>query len=140
MKKIKPVVFDTSVAVKWFFPEKGGEKALGLKNDHLKRKISLCTRDLFLYELTSAFRNYSGVKVEEKDFLLSVLAIQSLKLTFFPLTFEEMEELFLISRKLDVSIYDCSYILLAKRLKAPLYTADKKLYQKAHGFIASFFI
>lgn len=140
MKKIEPVVFDTSVAVKWFFPENGSEKALGLKNDHLERKISLCTRDLFLYELTSAFRNYSGVKVEEKDFLLSVLAIQSLKLTVFPLEFEETGELFLISRKLDISIYDCSYILLAKRLKAPLYTADKKLYQKAHGFIASFFI
>lgn len=140
MRKIKPVVFDTSVAIKWFFPENGSEKAVGLKNDHLKRKISLCTRDLFLYELTSAFKNYSGIKIEEKDFLLSILAVKSLKLAVFPLTFKETGELFLISRKLDISIYDCSYILLAKRLQAPLYTADKKLYQKAHGFIASFFI
>lgn len=132
---MKPVVFDTSVAVKWFFPENGKDKAMELKEKHMAGKITLSTRDLFLYELTSAFKNYTPVKISEKDFSVVALAVQSLNLSLYSLEFTEMKELFLLSQKLLLSIYDCSFVLLAKKLSAPLYTTDRKLYQKARKFI-----
>lgn len=134
---MKPIVIDTSVAVKWFFPENGQDKALELKEKHVAGEVVLSTRDLFLYELTSAFKNYTPVKIYEKDFSVATLAVQSLNLSFYHLEFAEMKELFLLSQKLVLSIYDCSFVLLAKKLSAPLYTADKKLYQKAHTFIST---
>ena len=137
---MKNIVFDTSVAIKWFFPEKGKDKAGDLKKSHLQGKISLCTRDLFLYEFTSAFKNYKAIKIEEKDFLLAVCALRSLKLKIYPLEYDELKELFSISRKLQISIYDASFLSLAKRLRAPFYTADKKLYEKGKGFIPVFFV
>jgi predicted nucleic acid-binding protein len=137
---MKNLVFDTSVAIKWFFPEKGKNKADDLKKSHLQGKISLCTRDLFLYEFASAFKNYKSVKIEEKDFLLAVSALRSLKLKIYPLEYNELKELFTISFKRQISIYDASFLLLAKRLKAPLYTADKKLYKCGKGYVSVFFV
>jgi len=127
---MKNIVIDTSVAMKWFFPESGFKKALELKDKHIKNEITIYSRDLFLYEFTSAFKNYSFQKIEEKDFSIAVSALMSLKIKFLPLKFQETEELFLLSRKLDISVYDGSFILLAKNLKAPLYTSDKKLFFK----------
>lgn len=132
---MKNIVIDTSLAIKWFFPESGFKKALELKDKHIKGEVSIYTRDLFLYEFTSAFKNYSSQKIEEKDFFLAVSALISLKIKFLPLKFQEIEELFLLSRKLDISIYDGSFLLLAKRLKVSLYTADKKLYLKGKDLV-----
>lgn len=131
---MKNIVIDTSVAMKWFFPEPGFKKALELKDKHTKNGIVIYSRDLFLYEFTSAFKNYSPSKIEEKDFSIAVAALMSLKIKFLPLKFQEIEELFLLSRKLSISIYDCSFVLLAMKLKTPLYTADKKLFVKGRDF------
>jgi len=131
---MKNVVIDTSLAIKWFFPEPGFKKALEIKEKHIKGEIVIITRDLFLYEFTSAFKNYSLKKIGEKDFSIAVSAVISLGIKFFPLKHEELEELFFLSRKLNISIYDCSFLLLAKKLRAPFFTADKKLYLKGKIF------
>jgi len=137
---MKDVVFDTSVAIKWFFPESGEDKALKLKDRHLAGEIRLCTRDLFLYEFASCLKNYTPVKIEKKDFSLAIEGLQAFGLKIYPLEYLELADLFAISSKLDLSVYDCSYLLLAKRLKAPLYTADKKLYLKAKKLATCFLI
>jgi len=118
------------VAIKWFFSEPGSKKAIELKDKHIRGELSLYSRDLLLYEFTSAFRNYSSQKIEEKDFSLAVSAVMSLKMKLLPLEHREAPELFLISKKLAISVYDGSFLLLANRLKVPFYTADKKLYLK----------
>lgn len=137
---MKNVVIDTSVAIKWFFPEAGFKKALELKDKHINKEISIYSRDLFLYEFISAFKNYSIEKIEEKDFSLAVSALLSLKIKFLPLKFQEMDKLFSLSRKLNISIYDGSFILLAKNLKAPFYTADKKLFLKIRDYIETILV
>lgn len=132
---MKNVVVDTSVAMKWFFPESGFKKALELKDKHIKGELLIYSRDLFLYEFISALKNYSSQKIEVKDFSLAVSALMSLKIKLLPLNFQETEDLFLLSRKINISIYDCSFVLLAIKLKAPLYTADKKLYLKGKDYL-----
>lgn len=133
-------VVDTSVVIKWFFPnEVGSKKAVILKNELLEKKIRLCTLDLLLYEFTSVFKNYSTVKIEEKDFTIAIETLQKLGIASYSLGFSELSNLFNLSRKLQISIYDCSYIHLAKKLRAPLYTADKKLHSAASKIITSHF-
>ncbi|MBI4991247.1 type II toxin-antitoxin system VapC family toxin [Candidatus Gottesmanbacteria bacterium] len=139
MKK-KLAVFDTSVAIKWFFPENGKDQALVLREKHVNGEITLATRDLFLYEFTSALKNYSDPKIAEKDFLLAQKAIESLRITLFPLEYGELSELFSLSRNLDISIYDSSYILLAQKLSSSLYTGDKKLYLAGKKTVKAFLI
>lgn len=137
---MRKIVVDTSVAIKWFFPENSHDKALKLKNDHLAGKIMICTRDLLLYEFTSSLKNYSPLKIEEKDFNLAASTLQSLRLKICPLEYQELNELFKLSRKLMVSIYDCSYLLLAQKLRTSLYTADKKLFLASKAIISPFFV
>lgn len=137
---MKNIVVDTSVIVKWFLPEYGAKSAMKLKDDYLTQKIKICSRDLLLYEFTSAFNNYSKIKLEQKDFMVAVKTLTSLKLTIYPIDYSELMELFSSAKKLAVSIYDCSYLLLAKRLKSPLYTADKKLYLASKKLVTSYLI
>lgn len=137
---MKSIVVDTSVVIKWFFPEIGAEKALKLKDDYLKKKILICSRDLLLFEFTSAFRNYSAVKIKPSDFKLAALALQSMNLKIYPLEYQELSTLFDQSKKLKISIYDCSYILLAKKLRSALYTSDKKLFLASKTILSTFFV
>lgn len=134
------VVFDTSVAVKWFFPETGKDEARVLRRKHEKGEITLCSRDLFLYEFTSAFKNYHSPNIAEKDFLIARKALESLRTSIFPLEYDELGDLFSLSQKLGISVYDCSYILLAQKLSAPFYTADRKLYLAGKKLVETFLI
>ena len=93
---MKNVVIDTSVAMKWFFPEPGSKKASELKDNQIKNEIELYSRDLFLYEFTSAFKNYPSQKIEGKDFSLAISALMSLKIKFLPLKFQETEKLYVL--------------------------------------------
>lgn len=137
---MKSAVVDTSVVIKWFLDESGSKKAINIKDDHLKGKIRLCTLDLLLYEFTSAFKNYSPVRNEEKEFNLAIAILQSLGIASYSIGFSELSSLFSLSRKLNLSIYDSSYILLAQKLSAPLYTADKKLFLGAKKIVEAFMI
>ena len=137
---MRQIVLDTSIAIKWFFPENGSGKALRLKRDHVKGKSLLCSRDLLLYEFVSALKNYSPLKIEEKDFKLATAALQAMRLKIYSLEYTELAELFRLSRKVNLSIYDSAYILLAKRLRTSLYTADKKLFLASKTFVRSFLI
>src|SRR3989344_3240039 len=137
---MKRVVIDTSVIIKFFFPENGADHALQLRKDHLEKKITLFSRDLLLYEFTSALRNYTPISIDAKDFSLAVQTLTSLNVQIIPLDYKDLTEVFALSKKLTLSIYDCSYILLAKKLRAPLYTADKKLYQIGKTIVSSFFV
>ena len=137
---MKTSVVDTSVVIKWFFEEKGSKEAQKLKEDHLNGKLKLCTLDLLLYEFASAFKNYKSKKIEEKDFRIAITTLQSLALSSYSLGFHELSYLFNLSRKLNISIYDCSYILLSKKLHCPLYTADQKLHSAAKKVVTSYLI
>lgn len=137
---MKNVVIDTSVVIKWFLPEIGAESALKIKDNLLTGKIKISSRDLLLYEFASAFKNYSKIKLEQKDFTIAIKTLTSLKIAIFPINYSELTELFTTAKRLDISIYDCSYLLLAKRLKSPLYTADKKLHLASKKLLTSYFV
>ena len=137
---MKRIVIDTTVIINFFFPENWEEQALKLKKAYLEKKIALCSRDLLLYEFTSALKNYIPIKIVAKDFALAVQTLSSLKMQLVGLGYQDLSDLFNLSNKLNLSVYDCSYILLAKKLRAPLYTADNKLYLASKKIVTSILI
>ncbi len=127
MEKEK-VVVDASIIVKWFLEEEFSNKALQLRNDYIRGIIAIAVPSLLEYEVLNALK-YSGVySVEE----LKEIGIALNKYGFEVYELEgKLKELAIeIALKNNITIYDASYIALAKHLNTILYTADKELIQK----------
>ena len=119
----------SSVAIKWFAPEVGQEAALTL----LDGEGELFAPDLLLAEVTNGLRR----KVRKGEFTARQLdaALEELgsTLIFLPLTAGLMREAAAIAADLDHSVYDCIFLVCAKRQSVPFVTADTKLLAKISG-------
>ena len=126
------VVIDASVALKWQFEE---EEASGpatlLLNDFVDGKIELMTITLFSYEILSAI----NVAISRKRITeavgkkaLNYLATLGIEESSFE---GLIEKTFRMSRKYNLSTYDCAYVALAQRERCDLYTGDRKLFHAA---------
>lgn len=117
------VVVDTSVAIKWFLPEEGSDKARALLQDE-----ELAAPDLLFYEYanTLVFKNFLTL-ADVQHRLRELFATQ---LQFFVLTEDGFLRTAAVSREYQISAYDASFIALAEKLKLNFITADYKLVQK----------
>jgi len=122
------VVVDASIIVKWFLEEEFSNKALQLRNDYIRGIIAIAVPSLLEYEVLNALK-YSGVHSVEE---LKEIGIALNKYGFEVYELEgKLKELAIeIALKNNITIYDASYIALAKHLNTILYTADKELIQK----------
>lgn len=114
------VVVDTSVAIKWFLPEKGSEAA-----KTLLEKEELAAPDLLLYEMTNVLSYKAALTSGDIQKLLKILFQFSIQ--FFVLSQERFLRVAELSRNFQISAYDASFIALAETLQADLVTADEKL-------------
>src|SRR5688572_3922902 len=116
-------VVDASVAVKWFVAEVESDLAARL----LLQKVALSAPALLLTELANALWNRWRRSLIPAD--LADAAIQDVwrYLSRWVQTEPLLPEAMRLSRSLDHPIYDCCYLVLARREDAPLLTADKRL-------------
>ncbi len=54
-------------------------------------------------------------------------------MTLYELNWAEASHILTIGSKLDLTVYDASYLFLAEKIKAQVITADDKLCEKAKG-------
>lgn len=122
------VVLDASVLAKWYLDEEYSDRALEIRDAYISGKIRIAAPALLIYEVLNAMR-YSGVYSEDE---LTEIAESINKYGFEIHGFTEplKEQTVKIALKHDVSIYDATYISLAKTLNTKLYTADDKLISK----------
>lgn len=123
-------VIDASVVIKWFIEEKDSTKAVLLKEKHINGKTILIAPDLLIYEVANVllFSKIFGL-LETKRCLQDLYELEidlinpsiDLILSAAELAFTK-----------QISIYDASYLALAKELDIKLITADKKLYTSAN--------
>ncbi len=125
-KKVKEIVIDASVAVKWFNPEKLSHEALELRNKHVKNKIHFYAPELLLYEVINALRWNS--EFNEGDILKASKSLIDLMIIYQNLPLEKAVKL---AYQYGLTIYDSAYIALANNLGGILVTADDKLYKQA---------
>ena len=124
----KELVIDPSVAVKWFNPELLSAEALELRSLHVKDQVHFYAPELFLYEVINALRwNPEFNKNDVVDASKSLIEIMISYRKILP------EEALEIAYKYNLTVYDASYIALARNLGSILITADDKLRKQVQG-------
>ncbi len=122
------LVVDASVVVKWVIPEEYTEQAVLLRDDHLDGRVEAHAPDLLLLEAASALRKYvlRGI-LDARRALRALQLLAEAGVSLRPVDGELALEALRLSLQLGVTPYDAAYIALARRLRAPLYTADDRL-------------
>ena len=116
-------VVDTSVAVKWYFPELGTELAVKV----LDPAHELHAPDLLRLEFDSVLVK----RLRKREIRSGAADIIRAAVRELPLRWHQSEELrdaaFAIACETSVSVYDALFAALAVLLDAKLVTADRKL-------------
>ena len=127
-----PVVVDTSIAVKWYLPEKGSEEAARLRSGWEMAGAPVMMPELVRVEFANAIWSHKQLRPEEKKEIVS----QFLDMPFeiLPVGTELVEKALEIALKLDATVYDCIYLALAIFAGSRLVTADVQFAKKAEGY------
>ena len=127
MASEKPtVIADASVIAKWFLLERDREKALLLRDDYAAGAIGIASPCLMPFEVINAVRfsrkRIAGSKVRSigRSLALYGLSMYELKGEFLDLTVET-------AMRNELTIYDASYVALARHMDSVAYTADEAL-------------
>ena len=119
-----PLVVDASVVVKWFVPEEHSESARSLLqlSDH-----AFFAPDHLFTELGNTV--WKKVRRGELDAaLVPALVADMARVAIDPVSTQVlMADAYAIAARVGLTVYDGLYVALAKRLGAPLVTADRKM-------------
>lgn len=125
MKGIKSLIIDSSIGVKWLNQQDEGylTQADKILKDAEKGKRYIVMPELAKYEIGNAVLyqspNSDLVNIALEKFYDLPIEFVPQDLTLATLTME-------IAYKLKITYYDASFLALAKKLKAPLVTANPK--------------
>lgn len=128
---MRTVVIDASVAIKWFVKhEEGKLQASYLLKKFKSEELEFIVPDLLFYEVANAFKSFISAK--RITFVIGKRYIKKLiGLNLITINYSELIDLALnLSIKFNITIYDASYLALAKLQNLPFYTADQKLLNK----------
>lgn len=132
------IVLDTSVIVKWFSEEKFTEKSLKIRERIRNEKEIGAFPDLFLYELSNALRY--NPNFDKEDVREAVRSILNMDMEIITPTSDIINKSISMAFERDITIYDASYVALARELEVDLITADKNLYEKVEDLDNVIFI
>lgn len=118
-------VIDACVAIKWFIPETGYQKASELIQAHSE----FLAPELFLIEMDAIITK----KVRKKEIELSeayILHDEIRKLPFKLIRYDQTAKLsFELSATLPITTYDATYLSVALQFNEEVYTADRRFYR-----------
>ncbi len=127
----KEVVADASVIVKWFVKEEYSREARLLREAYAAGTIDIAVPSILPFEVLNALKYSGGFGEEELKEVSTVL--DDFQFTHYGLTGELAQNAVEIAMRKGVTIYDASYLALAKLLKTAVYTAGTKLVRKINN-------
>lgn len=122
------LVVDGSVAVKWLLPEEDSKEALGIRDAHVRGKVTLYAPDLLLYEVANVLRYRHDVA--DADIVSGVEALFLLDIAFLSPSSRSVARAVVTARRFDITFHDAVYLEIAEDIGASLVTADYELYHK----------
>jgi predicted nucleic acid-binding protein len=126
-------VVDASVGVKPYLPEDLSESAKRLFRTLRAGKVDLFVPDLFYSECANIFVKYvRRFNIPPAYARKSLMNLRSLPLLSTSGS-ELLASAFNLALDHGISAYDASYVALARKLSAPVITADEKLIRKLEG-------
>lgn len=127
---------DASVIAKWILPgEPYQESSIRLKEDFVSGLVELCAPSFIVSEVANAL--WKAIKLErisEKDAKEALEALNDIRIELYEASWAQACQELNIACKLDLTVYDASYLLLANRTQTCLITADNRLYEKAKEY------
>lgn len=123
------LVIDSCVALKWFVDEHDSTSAHRL----LTSDLDLVAPDLILVELANAFRKNARLQRMPVEQLERVMETAHRMFTTQIASSALIDEALLLARDIDHPVYDCIYVVAARRAGAPLVTSDSRLVAKVAG-------
>jgi predicted nucleic acid-binding protein len=123
------VVVDSCVAVKWVVREEDSDKAIEL----LSRDLQLIAPDFVLLEIANVLWKNVKRGLLAADGASARLADVPGFFNKLVSTPELVMDAFALGDAIDVPVYDCAYVVAARRAGARLVTADSKLVAKLAG-------
>ena len=126
-------VLDASVAVKWVLSgEPHEDKAVKIKDDQVSGVVELCAPSFMVQEVTNAvWRALKLKRITQETAQNALKSLDDLQISFYELKWSAACDELEIATKLDLTIYDSSYLFLSEKLDAKVITTDDKMYQKA---------
>src|SRR3989338_3665351 len=115
-------VIDASIVIKWFIEEKDSDKALLLKNKHINGKIILIAPDILIYEVANVLafsKMFSSPGLQK-----CIQDLYDIEIDLINPSPDILLPAIALALDKQISIYDASYLSLAKELDTKLITAD----------------
>ena len=120
---------DASVVAKWFVEEEHTDEALELRDDYVARLVDIASPELLPFEVLNALRY--NPNIGENQLKRAAGALDGYSLWLFPLTGELAERCLENALRHGISVYDSAYLSLGEVRGILVYTADRKLIDKA---------
>lgn len=124
---------DASIVVKWVLSgEPYEENSVRLKQNYLAGAINLSAPSLAVHEVAnSLWKARTRGRILQEDAQETLKILNGMRIELYELNWIEISEALNIACKLNLAIYDSTYLWLSEKLKAQLVTADDQLYQKS---------
>lgn len=121
----KTFVIDASYVLSFLLPSENTPEAENLFNQFQQQKLSLIAPILLNYEITNALKtNVMRKKISGKQAHSLLSAFKLLNIKQEPIDFKDILKTAIDN---NVSAYDASYLVLAKKKRVKLLTLDRKL-------------
>jgi len=119
--------------VKWVLSgEPYEENSVRLKQDYLTGTVNLSAPSIAVQEVAnSLWKAHTRGRIVQEDAQEALKTLQGMRIELHEFNWIEISEALNIAGKLNLAIYDSTYLLLSEKLKTQLITADDQLYQKA---------
>jgi len=126
-------VVDASIVVKWVLSgEPYEENSVKLKQDYLAGTVNLSAPSIAVQEVAnSLWKARTRGRILQEDAKEALKTLQDMRIELHEFNWIEISEALNIACKLNLAIYDSTYLLLSEKLKTQLVTANDQLYQKA---------
>ena len=108
------------------------ENSVRLKQDYLTGTVNLSAPSIAVQEVAnSLWKARTRGRILQEDAKEALKTLQDMRIELHEFNWIEISEALNIAGKLNLAIYDSTYLLLSEKLKTQLITADDQLYQKA---------
>jgi predicted nucleic acid-binding protein len=108
------------------------ENAVKFKDDHVSGIARLSAPAFIVQEVANAlWRAVKLGRLVEEDAQDALNALNDVGIALYELSWTQVSQALNTACKLDLTIYDASYLFLTDKMKARFVTADTKLYEKA---------
>lgn len=122
------LVLDSSVIVKWFKQEEDSDKALKIREAYFNGDVSVAVPDLVFYEISNVMnydKSFSAGDISE-----SMGALKDMDFEVVAPHTDLLDRAVELAEQENITVYDASFLALAKLIDGTLVTVDQELYEK----------